>query len=127
METKLGYRKMIREEIIESLGYQIRGLKKEKTPENDEVVLLKRALKIEKQVLESKSRDVSDFFYTGYAGRKVVVWNYMDGEWKGQLCNRESRIVKREWTGETAEEILRHLLPNKRLTDESLVRIKKVV
>lgn len=105
-------RKTIREEIISDLKSRLHNLRKEGHANNSEFLLLQKAAKIERHVLKSGSRDVSDFFYTGYAGRRVLLWNFMDGKWDGQLCNRNSGIMKKQNSGETAEEMLRGLMPS---------------
>lgn len=106
-------KRALREEIIDDLKLRLHDLRKDGHAYNPEFLMLQKAVKIEKRVLEAKSRDVSDFFYTGYAGRRVILWDFMDGKWKGNLCNRESGRTKKQSVGDTAEEMLRGLMPTK--------------
>ncbi|HKC04775.1 MAG TPA: hypothetical protein VKC54_02805 [Patescibacteria group bacterium] len=102
-----------REEIISDLESRLKSLRKEDHAYGPGFLLLQKAAKIERHVLEAKSRDVSDYFFTAYAGRRVILWDYMDGQWKGKLCNRESGITKKQSSGNSAEEMLRGLMPTK--------------
>ena len=113
MERIPGYRKMMREEIVSDLRSRLRYLRKDGSPNSPEVNLLQKALRLERRVLKARSFDVSDFFTTGYAGRRVILWDYLDGNWSGRLCNRESGIVKKSAVGKTAEEMLRKLMPSR--------------
>lgn len=104
-----------REQIIEDLRLRLKNLREDKVPyKNDpEYILLTKSLVLERKVLEARSADVSNYFRTGYAGRRVILWRYTDGVWSGALCNYESRVVKKEALGSTAEEMLRQLMPGK--------------
>lgn len=118
MERIPGYRKMTREEIVSDLKSRLHDLRKNnKYKEAAEIDILAKSLRIEKAVLKAESRDVSDFFTTGFAGRRAVLWNYIDGHWSGQLVN-PSGVVKKEGTGNTAEVMLRQLLPAKYITSK---------
>jgi len=101
-----------RETIIGDLKSRLRKLRAEGNPTEPEIQILQKSLRLEKRVLEDKSSDVSDYFTTGYAGRRVILWDYIDGNWSGQLCNYASRKVKKEGSGKTAEEMLRLLMSN---------------
>lgn len=102
-----------RETIIESLRSRLKVLRAEGYPTNPEINLLQKALRLEKKILETKSQNVRDFFTTGYAGRRAIQWNFVDGNWSGQLVNRESGNIKKTGTGKSAEEILRGLMPTR--------------
>lgn len=101
---------VVREETISDLKLRLHDLRKEGRVNTPEFLLLQKAAKIERNVLEARSSDVSNYFYTGYAGRRVILWNYMDGKWDGQLCNRNSGVVKKQSVGDSAEEMLRGLM-----------------
>jgi hypothetical protein len=102
-----------RETIIEDLRTRLKNLRAEGYPTDPQIYLLQKALRLEKTVLKAESRDVSDFFTTGYAGRRVILWRFTDGDWTGRLCNYESGKLKKESAGKTAEQMLRGLMPTK--------------
>lgn len=100
-----------REAVIEDLRLRLKELRAKGRPNNPEIDVLSRSLRLEKKVLNAKSSDVSDFFYTSYAGGRVILWDYVDGNWSGRLCNRESGNLKKMGAGRSAEEMLRGLMP----------------
>lgn len=102
-----------REAIIEDLRLRLKELRAKGHSTEPEINLLQKSLRLEKTVLEAKSRDISDSFTTGYAGRRIILWDFIDGNWSGHLCNRESGNLKKIGTGRTAEEMLRELMPTK--------------
>lgn len=101
-----------REAIIDDLRLRLKELRAKGYPNDPEIDLLQKSLRLERVVLKSKSSDVSDYFYTGYAGRRIILWDFVDGNWSGKLCNRESGNMKKMGTGRDAEEMLRLLMPN---------------
>ena len=102
-----------REIIIEDLKTRLKDLRAKGHPTEPEIYLLQRALNLEKQVNTSAEKGLENGFSTGYAGRRVIDWQFQDGEWSGQLYNRGSGVMKKESRGKTAEEMLRELMPTK--------------
>jgi hypothetical protein len=100
-----------REAIIDDLILRLKELRAKGHPNDPEIDLLQKSLRLERTVLKSKSSDVSDYFYTGYAGGRIILWDFVDGNWSGKLCNRESGNMKKMGTGRDAEEMLRTLMP----------------
>ena len=109
MEERTG-RVIERESTIEDLRLRLKELRAKGFPNDPEINLLQKSLRLERRVLEAKSSDVSDYFYTGYTGRRIILWDFVDGNWSGQLCNRESGNLKKVGAGRSAEEMLRELM-----------------
>jgi hypothetical protein len=99
-----------REGIIEDIRTRLNILKTQSYPTNPEIYILQKALNLEKQVNSPEVVEMTNWFSTGYAGRKAIDWRFKKGQWTGKLSNRESGIVKKEATGKTAEEMLRVLM-----------------